>query len=290
MRDSFGRKVVYSALATVLLLLSVEGGLTVAGLPSDGIYEGNRFTDWRLKPNLDRDVVHLEEDASFEVITSSLGFRDGEIPADGPWVAALGCSTTFGWGLNAELTWTELLESSLGVNVLNAGVPGHSTHQGKSVALEMIARKPDLLLLGWMVRDVQLAPIPDKEVRAPSGLRSTRLFRLIAQGRIAEQGNVQGGVHRVSPGDFRTNLREILDAAQAANVPVQLLAFPMQNPPVEYHAIFEELDVPVLSPRLTAKDFFSSDPIHLNAAGNQALAEALHSPLKDALRTIEVDD
>jgi hypothetical protein len=290
MGHAFGRKVVYSSLATVLLLLSVEGGLTVAGLPSEGIYDGNRFTDWRLKPNLDRDVPHLEEDASFRVITSSLGFRDGEIPADVPWVAALGCSTTFGWGLNAELTWTELLEASLGVNVLNAGVPGHSTHQGKSVALEMIARKPDLLLLGWMVRDVQLAPIADKEVRAPAGLRSTRLFRLIAQARNTEQTNLQGGVHRVGPEDFRANLQEILDAAQAANVPVQLLTFPMQNPPMEYHAIFEGLGLPILSPQLDEKYFFSSDPIHLNAAGNQALAEALHTPLKDALRLIEVVD
>ena len=288
MGHSFGRKVVYSASATVLLLLSLEMALAVAGLPSGGIYEGDRYTDWRLKPNLNREIQHHEEGVSFPVVTSSLGFRDGEIPEDTPWVAAVGCSTTFGWGVRSELAWPELLEASLGVDVLNAGVPGHSTHQGKSVAMELIARKPALLLLGWVVRDVQLASMADKDVQAPSGLRATRLFRLIAQSRNAGETSLQGGVHRVGLEDFRSNLQEIIDAAHVANVPVRLLAFPMQNPANDYLAVLEELKVPVLSPLLTAKDFFPADPIHLNAAGNQALAEALHLPLQEALRTIGV--
>ncbi len=290
MRISNGRKVLFSALVSTGILISAEGLLAVADLPSTGIYTGNLVTEWRLKPDLNRDAQHVEEGAFFPVQTSSLGFRDGEIPADTPWVAALGCSTTFGWGVNADQAWPELLEMHLGVEVINAGVPGHSSHQGRAVALDLIKQKPDALILSWMVRDVQRAPIADKQAQAPKGLRTTRIFRWLFKRRRSELGEPQNGVHRVAPKDFGLNYQEVIQAASLANIPVLVVAFPMQEPAPRHLTVLNQLPVPVIAPELATEHFFASDPIHLNASGNLALAQALVSPVKSALGLIEAVD
>jgi lysophospholipase L1-like esterase len=290
MRTRFGRKVLFSALVSIGILVLAEGLLAVAGLPSTGIYAGNLVTEWRLKPDLNRAAQHVEEGVSFPVRTSSLGFRDGEIPADTPWVAAVGCSTTFGWGVNADRAWPELLEADLGVEVINAGIPGHSSHQGRAVALDLIAQKPDALILSWMVRDVQRAPIADKQAQAPKGLRSTRIFRWLAKRRRSPREASQNGVHRVAPKDFGLNYQEVIQAAFLENIPVLVVAFPMQDPSPDHLAVLKQLPVPMIAPDLASQHFFASDPIHLNPAGNLALAQALVSPLQSALGLIEAVD
>ena len=290
MRTRFGRKVLFSALVSAAVLVSAEGLLAVAGLPSTGIYTGNLVTEWRLKPDLNRAAQHVEEGVAFPVRTSSLGFRDGEIPADTPWVAAVGCSTTFGWGVNADQAWPELLEEGLGIEVINAGVPGHSSHQGRAVALDLIAQKPAALILSWMVRDVQRAPIADKQAQAPKGLRAMRIFRWLAKRRRSPREASQQGVHRVSPEDFGSNYQEVIQAASLANIPVLVVAFPMQESSPGHLAVLNQLPVPVFAPELATEHFFASDPIHLNASGNLALAQALVSPLQSGLGLIEAVD
>jgi lysophospholipase L1-like esterase len=290
MRTRYGRKVLFSALVSTAILVSTEGLLAVAGLPSTGIYTGNLVTEWRLKPDLNRAAQQGEEGVSFSVHTSSLGFRDGEIPSDAPWVAAVGCSTTFGWGVNADQAWPELLEESLGVEVINAGVPGHSSHQGRAVALELIAQKPDALILSWMVRDVQRAPIADKQAQAPKGLRATRIFRWLFKRSRSALGEPQNGVHRVAPKDFGLNYQEVIQAASLANIPILVVAFPMLEPSSAHLDVLNQLQAPIVAPKMEADHFFASDPIHLNPSGNIALAQVLVSPLQSALGLIEAAD
>lgn len=290
MTTRFGRKVLFSALASIGLLLLVEGLLAVANVPSTGLYTGNRVTDWRLSPGLDLSAQHVEQGSSFQVRTSSEGFRDGEIPLDDPWIAAVGCSTTFGWGVRADQAWPEVLEKTLGIEVVNAGIPGHSSHQGRTLALELIARKPSALILAWMVRDVQSAPIPDKQARAPKGLRATRIFRLLAEKSRAAGAPRQGAEQRVGPKDFEVNYREVIRAAAEAGVPVVVLAFPMQSPSSTHLAVLEALGVRVVQPQMKAEHFFELDPIHLNVAGNLALAKVMVEPLQAALAPNGVAD
>jgi lysophospholipase L1-like esterase len=94
----------------------------------------------------------------------------------------------------------------------------------------------------------------------------------------------------VSPQDYEANLREVLNAAAEAKIPVRLLAFPMQQRPTEHLAILQSLGPPVLAPELGPEAFFSDDPIHLNEAGNFALAEALFDPINAALFPSVEDD
>ena len=283
----------WAALVTVLFLGALELGLALFGLPSSGIYDGDRYTDWRLKPNLDRLVVHESEGTEFRIQTSGDGFRDQALNDEPVDVVALGCSTTFGWGVEADEAWPQQLERMSGLNVLNAGVPGHSSHQGLRVALELLEREPKLLILGWMVRDSQRAARSDRAARAPTGLRKSRLYRMVARGREASESSgtesEHVGVRRVAPAEFRSNLDHILSAADTKGVPVLLLEFPMVDAEPEYQAVLSGLGRPSIAPQLSPSAFFSSDPIHLTPDGHRLLAEAVEPVVKQALKISEED-
>lgn len=269
------KKVLLGALAPLVLFACAELGLRMAGLPSTGIYEGDRYTDWRLKADLDRELLHESEDRLFSVQTSSDGFRGEVTGGEAIDVVALGCSTTFGWGVDQQDAWPQVLEQATGLRVLNAGVPGHSTHQGVSVALELLERNPRLLILGWMVRDVQRSGQPDKMATAPRGLRNTRVVRWLSRSSVAQSPSGGSGVRRVSPEDYEGNLRTVIEAAEGKGIPVLLLQFPMQERESEYEDVLQRLGEPIVAPVLDSTLFFASDPIHLNAEGHRALAEAV---------------
>ena len=279
------KKVLLGAIAPVVLFLVAELGLLMAGLPSTGIYEGDRYTDWRLKPNLDETVLHKSESRMFSIRTSEDGFRGEPKQDDSLDVVALGCSTTFGWGVEEHEAWPEVLEKHTGLSVLNAGVPGHSSHQGKAVALELIERGPRLLILGWMVRDAQRSGQPDKMARAPRGLRNTRVVKWLSRSSAAQQSSPSGGQRRVSPEDFESNLRTVIEAANARGIPVLLLQFPMQESEPEYQRVIQRMGVRTVEPVLTSDAFFPTDPIHLTPDGHSRLAEAVAPSVLDMLST-----
>lgn len=276
------KKVLIGAIAPVVFFALAELGFLLAGLPSTGIYEGDRYTDWRLKGNLDEEVLHESEDRLFRIRTSESGFRGGaeEGSVD---VVALGCSTTFGWGVEEREAWPEVLEDQTGLSVLNGGVPGHSTHQGRSVAMELLDLNPRLLVLGWLVRDAQRSSQADKMARAPRGLRNTRVVRWLSRSRTAQRGQTAGGERRVSPEDFGANLQAVIDAAKERGIPVLLLQFPMQQVEPDYQRALQNLGVPVVAPKLAEDAFFPTDPIHLTAGGHRQLAEALAPSVLEAL-------
>jgi len=275
------------ALTTVLLLGLVELSLTLVGLPADALlYDGDPAYYWTVKPGLDQvDVPFPEEGTSFPVATNSLGLRDDAMPTDGPWVLALGCSTTFGWGVAGEENWTELLEDALGVPVVNAGQPGHSTRQGLTFASELLARKPTVALMGWIVRDAQLAPAPDSESRPSPWMTRTRMFRGI-KGLLSapsRPGDIGEGVHRVGPEAYRANLTRLIAEAEGAGSKVVLHAFPEVTPSRAHQAILDQLGPPVVAPALPRAAFFENDPVHLNKLGHDALARILDDELRKAL-------
>ena len=75
------------------------------------LYAGDPGGMWWLKGDLDLPAVpHIEEGTHFAVKTNAIGLRDGLMPVASPWVLALGCSTTFGWGVEAEEAWPAVLE------------------------------------------------------------------------------------------------------------------------------------------------------------------------------------
>ncbi len=275
------------ALTTLLLLLLGEVLLALTGLVDEGqLYEGDPAYYWTLKPNLDLAAVPFpEEGTTFPVRTNSLGLRDDELPESGPWVLALGCSTTFGWGVAGEQNWTELLERRLEVPVVNAGVPGHSTHQGLTFAPPLFEQQPTVVLMSWIVRDAQRAPAPDSAARPSPALARTRLYRGLKSLLAAPPAPLEyrGGVERVDPVAYRENLSQLIAAAEAAGAKVVLHAFPQVRPSKAHRAAMRQLDRPVVAPELPRAAFFENDPIHLNPQGHAALADQLETGLRRAL-------
>ena len=64
----------------------------------------------------------------FSVNTNTTGLRGKEfvVPASDYRIIAVGDSVTFGWGVDDDQTYPVLLEKELGIEVINAGIPGLS--------------------------------------------------------------------------------------------------------------------------------------------------------------------
>ncbi len=271
-----------NALGGVLVALTIltlaELGLRLVGMPDPGLYDGDPGSVWWLRADLDRAVPGPEPDSSFQVRTNALGLRGAPPPEQGPWTLALGCSTTFGWGVEAHEAWPALLAARLGEPVVNAGQPGWSTHQALAVAQRWLELGPSRVVMGFIVRDAQPAPRPDHLARPRPWIWRTQLvrgaFALLQRGGA---GQPAVGDPRVPPDRYETNLRALVELAGDAEV--LLLAFPQREPSAAWIEALGRVGPPVLAPQLEARHFFPSDPIHLTPAGHAALASALEAQL-----------
>ena len=250
----------------------VEGELRIAGVPDPGLVEGDPACLWWLRPNLDRDVPF--GDRTFHVSTNALGLRGPPPPPEGPWTLVLGCSTTFGWGVEADEAWPARLGAHLGEAVVNGGVPGWSTQQAVLGAGRYLALQPTRVVLAYIVRDAQAARVPDTRARPTPFLLRLNLARLIAGSRPPVPPG--GDTFRVPPEAYADNLRTLV--AMAAPAQVVLLAFPQPEPLTPWVEAMRTVG-PVLAPQLAVDSFFEEDPIHLSAEGNERLAALVAATL-----------
>lgn len=267
-------------LSTALVfLLGVEGLLWLLGIPSGGLYAGDLKSVWWLRPDLDTTQRLVEEDLTFSIQTNGLGLRGPLPPAEGPWTLALGCSTTFGWGVEAEEAWPAVLSALTGQAVVNGGTPGWSTHQAVLGAQRWLDHGPDRVVLGYLVRDAQRAMISDADAAPTPWLLRTHIGQLlVARLKPATTSLPRAPASlptvRVSLEAYRANLSRLVEMSGDAEVIV--LAFPHQEARLDPWAdALSELSLPLLAPQLGTESFFASDPIHLNSAGHRRLAEQL---------------
>jgi hypothetical protein len=259
----------------VALLGSVELGLRVVGIPDPGLYAGDPATVWWLRPGLDRRVPGPGGRQPFELRTNALGMRGPLPPAEGPWTLALGCSTTFGWGVEEQEAWPAQLSGLLEESVINGGQPGWSTHQAIAATQPWMDLGPSRVVLAFIVRDAQLAARPDHRARPSPWLWRSQLGRGLQALLMRNAGPARpvGGQPRVPPGRFAQNLSRLVEMAGEAQV--VLLAFPQREPSQEHLAAMASVGPPLLAPRLAPERFFPSDPLHLDAQGHRELAEWL---------------
>jgi hypothetical protein len=252
---------------------AVEAALWAVDVPDSGLYKGDPATLWFLRPGLDRVVTG--PDGSFRVRTNSLGLRGQAPPETGPWTLILGCSTTFGWGVEDEVAWPAQLGGLLMEPVVNGGVPGWSTEQAVRGAAQWLSLGPTRVVLAYGVRDAWPAARSDRQARPTPRLLRTHLGRLLVSlrdGAPVPGRAATGDSHRVAPQDFADNTREIISLAGDAEV--SLLWFPQREERVAWREALATVG-PVLWPKLPASDFFEDDPVHLNPQGNTALAQWL---------------
>ena len=280
-------RIFLSALMTMGVLGVAEWGLADAEWSS--LYDGDPGVMWWLKGELDlAEVPHVEEGTSFSVKTNSLGIRDGLMPVASPWVLAMGCSTTFGWGVEADQAWPAVLEKELGVPVVNGGIPGHSTVQGLAVASKLLTHKPDVVILGWGLRDAQRTTIADTERRPAAFPRNTALYKFLRR-KLQSPVVTKGTIPRVSEAQFESNLQTLVSLAEAEGAEVLILDMTERSDNPSHGDVLTRIGPPVVVPKIPNKMVFSADPIHLNVRGNEALARML-APSVSALLAQEGDD
>lgn len=176
--------------------------------------------------------------------------RLGPLPDDAT-ILAFGDSLTVGVGTGPEHSYPAVLASLLDVNVINAGVSGEVTADGKLRLTDLLTEfTPDLVI-------------------------------------ICHGGN--DFLHRFALEDTEKNLREMLVTAQAMGIEVALIAVPEPGiwgkPPALYKRLAAEFKVPLDDASLGDLEMdptMKSDPIHLNRQGYRKLAEAVVALLVEA--------
>lgn len=303
--------------AFLLVTLALFGGgselaLRLAGWPKkDGTKE---FTHaqvyWSQPPNQHLEpYTHKETGATFRVSTDANGLRAPLHPQQKPpgtfRVMTLGCSTTFGWGVNDDETYPAQLETDLAaaghrVEVINGGQPGHTSFQGLWLWEKTLKDyAPDLVLFGYIVQDARSVAYSDSSQAVLEAnadfLKQNVLYNLhlyvflrdmVDHYRVeAKDKPAEGGVYRVSPEEYVENIRAFKQKIEGVGAKMVLFGYPLEREGYTgvhrriLHAAGDKLGVPVYDPQpefeqYTAQEtlYFPQDRGHANAAGNARIA------------------
>jgi lysophospholipase L1-like esterase len=213
-------------------------------------------------------VIHLRSDidVSMELFwpdwpvrirTNATGQRmDRELPADTPAgtyrVAALGDSSTMGWGVPVEDAYPALLEALLGeshprAEVLNFGTVGFSSHNGLAqLRAEVLPLAPDLVTLAfgfndwveWAGTDAQVhAQLRERHAvraRHPRLDALLRRLRFLAIARRIESAWIPPAQKlawgkRVPLDAYQANLTAMVEASRARGADVVLVNLNLAN-------------------------------------------------------------
>lgn len=176
------------------------------------------------------------------LLLSACGQDVPNLDSPGRTIVCLGDSITSGVGAEPAQPYPALLAEKLGVEVINAGVPGDTSEDGLARVEEVLALDP------WMV--------------------------------IVELGG-NDILRQVTPARSEAALRQILDRLLAARVvPVLVeIEVPFRGRYAEvFERIDDDYDIPIVEDTLgeiLLDADLKADPIHPNAAGQQILAEAI---------------
>ncbi len=316
------RRLAFAAVAVALLLGLAEVVLAVAGWPPpvDPSRFAHRKVFWITEPDLDRaPFEHREEGRVFHVSTDANGLRARGHPIEPPpgtfRIMAMGCSTTFGWGVEDDQTWPARLEAiahAAGhpeVEVINAGQPGYTTLQGRWL-WEEVGRdyRPDLVILGFVVQDARKAPTTDRMQALLTGehrlLRERLLYRwrlyrglvqLLEPLRAPGRQGAKEAVYRVPPEEYLENLRAMSRSIRASGARPVFFGMPLERE--GYTALHrrvlrleaERAGIPHFDPSDRIADlsrretlYFPHDRGHPNARGCDVIARMVWTFLVDS--------
>ncbi|MFB6199730.1 MAG: GDSL-type esterase/lipase family protein [Candidatus Nanohaloarchaea archaeon] len=127
---------------------------------------------YALEPNISGWVFNESKShPSFHIRTNSLGVRDEHIDAENSSIRILvvGDSFTFGWGVQEQNRFTELVErrldnsTSRGVDVLNAGIPGYGMRDYYLFLKHRATRyNPDIVVVAFSYDDKLYRKLNDR--------------------------------------------------------------------------------------------------------------------------------
>lgn len=322
MASSVTQKAMFSAVTTLVVFGAAELGLRGAGWPQPQGRFAHNEPFWVVDAELKQQATpHKETGGSFRVTTDENGLRypihDVDKKADAFRIMTLGCSTTYGWGVDDADSYParlELLARASGhpsTEVINGGQPGYTSFQGLWLWDEVLKYyEPDVVLIGYLVQDSRkAAPYSDRSQailqqdnrflkdhffhrsRIYLGLRS-----LVGGVQIEtkEAGDKALNVYRIPPEDYVANLRQLVDRVKGVGGQPVLFSYPLEREGymAQHRRILDaaagELGVPYLDPQARMEEasrqaelYFPRDKGHANAAGNALIAEWVHDFLAE---------
>ena len=308
------RKALFALVPLVVVLGGAEMGLRASGWPKlTGSFEHNE-PFWLTPADLQtKTYAHKESGGSFKVSSNADGLRfplySREKPEGTHRVMALGCSTTFGWGVDDDASYPAQLQRLItdqgygAVEVINGGQPGYTSFQGRWRWDEALQHyEPDVVLIGYVVQDARKAAYTDKSQAVLQKdhrfMKDNVLYRsLLYLGLRDLIGSVQvkakerpeggeGGVYRVPPKDFADNLRHLVGAVQDLGARAVVFGFPLeregytaqhrrilQAAASELHVSHLDLQDRMDSASREERLYFERDRGHANEAGNRRIAK-----------------
>ena len=311
--SSLGKRLAFSLIPFVVVFGAAEAGLRGAGWPPiEAAFEHNEVF-WTADPDLQQfPMNHNEEGKTFPVSTNADGlrppFHEIERTPDTTRIMALGCSTTFGWGVKDDETYPARLALELqsrgynNVEVINGGQPGYTTFQGQWLWDHTTRHyRPDVVLVGYVVQDARKAAYSDRSQALlqqdgrflkDNVLYKSKVYLMLrsllggVQIRAKERGQGdEGGEFRVPPADYVDNLRGLVTSIRDQGAKPVLFGYPLEREGytrthrVILEAAAAELDIPYLNPQprmdeasRTQQLYFAQDRGHANAAGNALIA------------------
>ncbi|OGL41823.1 MAG: hypothetical protein A2161_18625 [Candidatus Schekmanbacteria bacterium RBG_13_48_7] len=140
-------------------------------------YRKDRFVEYRLQPDIDSYCVNdfnkleVANNLRFHVVTNSKGYRTAEFSEKKPFntfrIISLGDSSTFGWGVDNDKTFSAKLQTllnseqrfqALNFEVINMGIPGYTTEHGvRLLDKEVSNLDPDMLIVSYGVNDARIS-------------------------------------------------------------------------------------------------------------------------------------
>ena len=308
------KKALFALVPLVVIMGGAEIGLRAADWPKpDGSFEHNE-PFWVTPSDLNsKTYAHKESGGSFVVSSNADGLRvplhSADKP-DGTWrIMTLGCSTTFGWGVDDALSYPAHLERMIGdaghanVEIINGGQPGYTSFQGRWLWDKALKHyEPDVVLIGYVVQDARKAAYTDKSQAVLQQDHRFMKDNLLYNSRVylglrTMLGNVQvrakerpeggdGGVFRVPPSDFADNLRHLVDEVRSVGATPVLFGFPLeregytaqhrlilQAAASELHVSHLDLQDRMDTASRSERLYFEKDRGHANDPGNQRIAQ-----------------
>jgi lysophospholipase L1-like esterase len=207
---------------------------------------------WRLRENQTLESRWFSR-LSYQINSVGLRGQDIEVEKKGRRILAIGNSCTFGWGVPIEQCWTTKLQSSLRqqlsdstIEVVNAGIPGYSSFQGKQFFGELLQYNPEVVLImfGWNdhwragkeISDAEQEMPPAMVVQLQNVFSGLKLYKLLRKMTLTMTEDTQlvrmdeiSGKRRVSQDEFFQNLTEIIKVARKNNIRPVLLVPPIAS-------------------------------------------------------------
>lgn len=181
------------------------------------------------------------------VLTDHHGFRIHSVKRDVDAqrrILVLGASPSFGWGVEAQKTYSALLDQKLeDAEVFNASQIGFSSHQGLKLVQDVLDReyKPTHVIISYLINDLDYfrffydSDQPDHLVttqpisKLQAFLSQTGFFRAsrFLVGKLKQSQHPEREMARVPRENYRQNLSELMAFFQQRNVKVLLLSMPV---------------------------------------------------------------